>query len=325
MNGRVGLFGRRDLLLLILLIFLVIVGLSGLVMATGWREVWASLGAVSVMQIGALLGLTICNFTLRSLRWHMFARSLAIPVSLWINIRLYFAGLLMIATPARVGELVRLRWLGRESGQPLEVTSPMVVLDRASDLLAIGALLLLCLAAGSGISGALPAAAFTLVVAFMVTRPLLFEALLKLVWRAVGRWPRLFVKARRAAKSLAVFSRPSVLVATLGLGGLGWFAEGVSFWLLLNWMGADIDLWAAVAIFALSMLTGGATGMPGGLGGAEMALVTLLSMQGVALEIAAPATALIRLTTLWFAIAIGFVISPVVEKASRKALDAVEK
>ena len=161
--------------------------------------------------------------------------------------------------------------------------------------------------------------------AFLVTQPLILAFLLKLIWRMIGRWPQIFIKARRAIKSLTIFSRPSVLITTLGLGGIGWFAEGVSFWLLLEWMNADIGLWSAITIFVLAMLTGGATGMPGGLGGAEVALIALLTLHGVPLEIAAPATAVIRLTTLWFAIAIGFIVSPMAEEASRKALDAVEK
>ena len=68
-------------------------------------------------------------------------------------------------------------------------------------------------------------------------------------------------------------------------------------------MGADIGLAKAIAIFTFATLAGGLTGAPGGVGGAEAAMVALLALDGVRLDIAVPATALIRLTTLWFALA----------------------
>ena len=84
-------------------------------------------------------------------------------------------------------------------------------------------------------------------------------------------------------------------------------------------MGADIGFWTAVAIFIFATLAGGLTGAPGGLGGAEAAMVALLVGFGTPLEIALPATLIIRLTTLWFAIAIGFVVFPIAEKHSKSS------
>lgn len=316
---------RRDHLLTIGLVLLVCAGLAGLAAATGWRETWGAIRAVSGWQFLALLGLSLCNYVLRGARWHLFCRALAIRIGLLRNLMIYLAGLAMTATPGRVGELVRLRWLGRESGAPIEVTGPLIVLDRAADLVAIAVLLALCLLIGAGVTGGVPAVILALGAAFVATRPRLFRAGIELAWRIVGRWPRLFAKARRAAGSLAPFSKPGVAAPMLVLGLLGWLAEGWSFHLLLVWMGADIGLGTAVAIFVLATLTGGATGMPGGLGGAEVAMIALLGLQGVPLEIATPATAIIRLTTLWFAIVIGFGVFPLAENSSRKAFNAVEK
>ena len=58
--------------------------------------------------------------------------------------------------------------------------------------------------------------------------------------------------------------------------------------------------------------------------GAEAAMVGLLVLDGVPLEIALPATLVIRVTTLWFAILIGLVIFPIAEHSSKKAQDALE-
>ena len=80
--------------------------------------------------------------------------------------------------------------------------------------------------------------------------------------------------------------------------------------LLLGWLGADIALTTATAIFLIAVLSGALSGLPGGLGGTEATSVALLVLQGVPLDVAVLATAIIRVATLWFAVAIGFCVLP---------------
>ena len=103
------------------------------------------------------------------------------------------------------------------------------------------------------------------------------------------------------------------------LGIIGWLAEGYALHLLLMWMGANVGFWTAVAIFVFSTLAGGLTGAPGGVGGAEAAMIALLTLEGVPLEVSIPATLIIRVTTLWFAILLGLAVFPVAERISMKA------
>jgi len=120
------------------------------------------------------------------------------------------------------------------------------------------------------------------------------------------------------------FSHPGVLLLSLLLGGIGWGAEGVAFHYLLTLMGADIGLWSALAIFTFATLAGGASGAPGGIGGAETAMIALLTYEGVPLEVSIPATAIIRVTTLWFAIAIGLIVFPLAERRSFRVQHGLE-
>jgi uncharacterized membrane protein YbhN (UPF0104 family) len=311
--------------LVLLLLALAAAGLAGLSAATGWDEMGAALDRLTPAMLGVLLALSLMNYALRGLRWHLAARALGLRTGVTQDLRHFVGGFAMTVTPGRLGELVRLRWLRRETGWPVARSAPLVLADRAGDLAAMALLLggALLLSAG-GIAGALPVAVLAIGAAVVVTRPRLAAWAVTLGWRATGRWPRVFARARGAARTLGAFSRPGVLSAGLALGVAGWLAEGLAFHLLLVWMGADIGLAAAVAIFVFATLAGGLTGAPGGLGGAEAAMVALLGLQGVPLEVALPATAVIRLTTLWFAIGLGLAVFPLAEARSRRAADALE-
>ncbi len=307
----------RDRALLAGLLALVAFGLVGLAAATGWRETWAQIARLTALQLLALLALSSVNYLLRGLRWHLFARRLGLPLRLNANLRHFLGGFAMSVTPGRVGELVRMRWIGREAGWPFERSAPLVLMDRAYDLLAMALLLGLSLSlAAKGIAGAFPVVVLAFGAGVIVTRPRLLAAALTLAHRATGRFARGFARARTAARSLARFSHTPTMMAALCLGLLGWSAEGYAFHLLLGWMGADVGPWKALAIFLFASLAGGLTGAPGGLGGAEAAMVALLALDGVPMEVALAATAVIRVTTLWFAIAIGLAVFPLAERIS---------
>ena len=295
-------------------------GLTGLASATGWAETWAQMRALHLWQVAALLALSLSNYVLRGARWHLLARRLGLRTGLFQNLRHYLGGFAMSVTPGRVGELVRMRWLRRETGWPVERSAPLVLMDRAGDLAVMALILALSVSlAAGGIAGAAPVVILALAAAVVATRPRLLTALITLSHRAVGRFSRLFARARGAARLLSRLSHGPTMALALALGFAGWMAEGVSFHLLLVWMGADIGLWKAVAIFVFATRAGGLTGAPGGLGGAEAAMVALLSLEGIPLEVSVPATAVIRLTTLWFAIGIGLMVFPLAERLSLKA------
>nr|WP_240610986.1 lysylphosphatidylglycerol synthase transmembrane domain-containing protein [Oceaniglobus ichthyenteri] len=309
----------RDRLIFGGFLALLVMGLVGLVAGTGWDEIKSQIARIAVWQIAVLLALSLVNYLFRALRWHIFARRLGLGTTFDRNILHFLGGFAMSVTPGRVGELVRMRWLHRETGWQFERTAPLALIDRASDLAAMGVLLAIALSLSTtGIAGGLPVTLLALIVAFVATRPVLLSGFATYVHRATGLWPRLFARIRRAARSLAQFSNPTVIAAAMGLGLIGWVAEGVSFHLLLIWMGHDIGLATAIGIFLFSTLAGGLTGAPGGLGGAEAAMIALLTLEGVPLAVSVPATAIIRLTTLWFAIALGLIAFPLAERRSRK-------
>ncbi|EET47818.1 lysylphosphatidylglycerol synthase transmembrane domain-containing protein [Thalassobium sp. R2A62] len=308
---------KRDVIVLVVLFGFVLAGLVGLAAATGWEETKIQLAKLGWGQISILLMLSLVNYLFRAGRWHLFSHHLGLNTTWVQSVRHFIGGFAMSVTPGRVGELIRMRWIERETGWAFVRTAPLVLVDRASDLAAMAVLLAMGVTLGAGgIAYGIPVAILALTAAFVATRPALLESLVEIAYSLTGLFPRLMVRIRRAVSALGIFSKPSVLLPAFALGMIGWFAEGYAFHLLLVWMGADIGLWMAMAIFIFSTVAGGLTGAPGGVGGAEAAMVALLSLEGIPLEVSLPATAVIRITTLWFAILLGLAVFPMAERLS---------
>ncbi|KAG1713640.1 hypothetical protein GQR58_002109 [Nymphon striatum] len=172
----------RDIALLAALFAFVIAGLAGLAAATGWEETKHQLMQLSLTQITILLALSLVNYLFRGARWHLFSNRLGLPTTLGQDLRHFLGGFAMSVTPGRVGELIRMRWLRRETGWAVERTAPLVLMDRASDLAAMALILAggVALSAG-GIAMATPVAIFALAAAFIATRPKLLAGCVTLI------------------------------------------------------------------------------------------------------------------------------------------------
>ena len=86
---------------------------------------------------------------------------------------------------------------------------------------------------------------------------------------------------------------------------LAWSAQGLAVALLCRAAGLDLSAWLAAGFYALAMVGGALSALPAGLGGTEAILLALLVGQGATLGTAVAVTVLVRLLTLWLAVALG--------------------
>lgn len=288
-----------------------VVVFAAVALLAGGQGVWQAIAGLNVLTICVLLCLSLVNYGMRVLRWLVFSHRLGITVPAGQAGLYYIAGFAMTVTPGKLGEALRLWLLNRGHGYRYERTTVLLVADRLSDA---GAMALMCLAGLSAFTGyawtALLGGAAILVATGLFLRPALLLRLVEWLFMRLGRWPRLFARIRLALRHSGRLASFPVYGGTLGLAVIGWLAEAVALWWLLDALGAPISLAQAVFVFAFAMIAGAVAMLPGGLGGTEVGMVGLLIAIGVDLDIAIAATAIIRATTLWFAVGLGFVALP---------------
>jgi uncharacterized protein (TIRG00374 family) len=97
--------------------------------------------------------------------------------------------------------------------------------------------------------------------------------------------------------------RPLIIAFTLGI--TSWFCECVGLYLTVAAFGYSMGLPEATFIYAFATFFGAITLLPGGLGVTEGSLTGLAILHGVPKDAASAATIIIRVATLWFAVALG--------------------
>jgi uncharacterized protein (TIRG00374 family) len=128
--------------------------------------------------------------------------------------------------------------------------------------------------------------------------PLVLGKAFRRVWCAIEstcKHARVILNARRLA--LGFF-----------LGVAAWALEGFGVFLLGKIASpANLEISAAIGIYAVGILVGALSFMPGGLGGAEAAMTALLAAQGYSVSDALLIALTCRAVTLWFGVCLGWV------------------
>lgn len=297
----------------------VVVSMALFVAALALAAVWlggeamlAHVFALSPGLLAGLLGLSVANYVARAVRWHLFCRRIGLRVPWRRNLFYYVAGFSMTVTPGKLGEALRLWLLRRGHGYSYERTAGLLVADRLNDAGAMALLATLGLFSFGAHAWAVMLAVMLIAgITLLFLRPLLLLTMTEFAYARIGRWPRLFGRVRIALRQLGRLASWRLYGGTLVLAWLGWVAEAGAFYWLLVSLGAEIGPDRAMSVFALSMLAGALVMLPGGLGGTEATMIGLLVASRVPLDVAVSATAVIRVTTLWFGVALGFTSLPV--------------
>lgn len=269
-----------------------------------------------------ILVLVIANFLLREIKWDFFRRSAQIKVPRSGSFLIFFSGYSMAISPGRVGELIKPFMYKEYFGQKMRKTIPLVFCERISDLLGMIVLAIITvpffMSAGNDpvnnsltllIYGFLIFAVVTMMAGILMVRNkkivYFFLANLRKVRKLRGISRKIF----HLYQSTYPLLTPKNLIIATSLASISWFFECIAMDLILKGVGAEnLTLPQVTFIFCMSTIFGGFLFfLPGGLGGFEGASQKMLTMLGVAKHVATPAILITRFSTLFFAVALGFI------------------
>jgi uncharacterized membrane protein YbhN (UPF0104 family) len=262
------------------------------------------------LAVAGALALAAGNYVIRFARWQLYLRLVDTPTPAGLSLLVFVSGFAMSVTPGKLGELVKAVLLRDATGADPKRVAPVVVAERATDLLA---LVILGLAGVAAYGVALPMVA----AAGLVTT----AGIIVLAWRRaahavialMARLPGLRRLAPRLLDSydhMERLVRPGPLAWATLLGILAWLCECLGFALIVNgFPGAAVPIGLATLIYAATTVAGALSFLPGGLlvTEASMTLLLVTAAQGLDRPAAVAATILTRLCTLWFAVVLGLV------------------
>jgi len=291
---------------------------------TGVHQIGSSLARFHGSALALALCLACLNYLLRFGKWQYYLAELKIRgIPLLDSLLVFLTGFVLTITPGKVGEVFKSAVLAKTHGIAVERTAPIVIADRLTDVIGI---VLLILMGGAMFPKGLP---WALAGVAAVALGLLF-----ILWQAPalalcdrleaggGRFAHFVPRLRAALASLRILARPRVLIVPTLLSVCAWGAEGVALYVVLRGFEQHVAFPLSVVVYSSATLAGALVPVPGGLGIVESLLRTgLLEWGHVEHGAATAAMILVRLATLWWAVAVGFAALFVLRLRFGAALD----
>lgn len=257
--------------------------------------------------IPIILGLAFLNYLLRFCKWDYYLKTLGIRLRVRDSLLIFLSGLTMSVTPGKLGEVFKSYLLKRLNGTEISRSVPVVVAERITDVLG-----LLILAAVSFSAFRYGTALLVVVLALSVGVVVIVK------WRAASVWflrhTRSIPLLNRLSSSLEVayesahtlFGLKNVIVATV-VSVVSWGCECLAMYFVLKGFSVDASVLLSSFVYSFSSLAGAVSLLPGGLLVAEGSSAGLLVLAGFSKAVAASATMIVRICTLWFAVAVGLI------------------
>lgn len=283
----------------------------------------AQVSLISVLRAWDLIALaallSLLNYVLRIIRWRAYLARLGHPLRFRFAALTFVAGFAYTLSPGKVGEMVRARYY-LPLGVPLPKTAAAFFAERLLDLVAMVVLAALLFAGSREYRGAIVGAAGLVAAALAVFAVVPWERLSGHL-KAFGGLPALLRKGlvgiTSALASTRPLLRPAPLLFGFAIALAAWGLEGVGLSVLTGMVPAvHVSLPAAVGVYAVAVLIGGLSFLPGGLGSTEAIMTTLLVALGVTLGEAILLTLACRIVTLWLAVCLGWVAVLILPKPS---------
>lgn len=278
------------------------------VVYTGYNTVQTSVRSFRWSGFGFALLLASFNYVLRFAKWEYYLRALRIPrVPLVNNILIFLSGFVLTVSPGKVGEVFKSAVLERTYGVPTHLTAPIIIAERLTDVIAVVALILVgSTSLPGGLTWALLGAGAVslglLCIYWSAPASFLFAKL-----EASSRGVKLLPKLRQAYAQLRTIAAPRLLILPTLLSCVGWGCEGYALGLILRAFGESVSNAQAAFFYATSTLAGALVPVPGGLGVTEgLMQQQMVHLAGIAHGPATTSMLLIRIATLWWAVAVGF-------------------
>jgi uncharacterized protein (TIRG00374 family) len=257
----------------------------------------------------ALLAVLV-NYGIRFARWQYYLHVIGITnVPPRSSLMVFISGFSLTMTPGKLGELIKSVLLKSHYDIPISYSASIVGAERLTDVMGMAFLAALGVSVFPNGVPALLAVLLVLAAAvgLMQSRPLA-ERLIDLFGRlpVVGRFASL---ARNMYESAFLMLRLRPLAISFVLAVMAWFGECLALYFILIGFGLSPTpdfLLRTVFTYASASLFGAATLTPGGLGTTEGSMTSLIQLlMGANVTIAAGATLLVRVCTLWFAVVLG--------------------
>ena len=280
------------------------------ILGSDTKKILTTMMQISFADWIIILSCSFSSYVFRFIRWNKYISLFDHAIPIRRHFAYYIAGLALTTTPAKAGETVRSLYL-LPYGVKISQSLASFFTERLLDVTIMIFLASLLFYTFPNLNRNYTYFILSLFVILILVLPLLSTKLpqqfLIFISNKIKKEKVLqFLEHLLALlKSAHKLLTPKILSEGLMLGLIAWLLNGLVFYLILDKVGFSLPLTLALSIYAISILAGAASFIPGGIGATEAVMGFMLLSLNSEPHIAIAVPILTRLATLWFAVCVG--------------------
>lgn len=258
------------------------------------------------------------GYFMRSFRWIAMLRFMEIKIPVLKNIIIYFTGYTFALTPGKVGEGIRSKYLKDDYGISIARSLPTVLAERYYDVIGVLAIIFITVGLTQARSFIVYAGIALLVFFYFSVRKKIALRILSPLNR-IKRLQAIQHNLIELVEVLETLLKPKIFIQCSFLTIVSWAMEAIGASFVFKSFHLKFDILTGAFDYVTTSLVGAATLLPGGVGGTEASLISLLLLQGHKYDDILGSVLMIRFFALWYVIIIGIVFTSIYKMNQRRS------
>lgn len=264
----------------------------------------------NILFLLLVLPIEICAFFVRSIRQKVLLDAIDVNISFVSNFKIFIAGLSMTITPGGSGGIIKSHFLKKNFNYSNSKTLPLVFVERFHDFLAVNTIIIFSLFffyLWQSIVLVLVSSIFLTVIFFLMRKKnLLSRFLIKM---KNIKFISSLIPSVEFSNSLVSLNTSKTTVKAWIISVSSWLIEIISAYFVFKSFGIDLHIIEVGQIVYSSILIGALSFLPAGIGFTEGSIITLMVEKGYELSVVSAMVLMLRILTIWFATAVGFIFT----------------
>lgn len=256
-----------------------------------------------------ILSLMGIQIILLGIKFHRLLQKLEIKISIKESIKIFVAGLSLIATPAGIGTVIKSYILKKKFGHPISLTLSIIFIERLTELLAILIILTSFLLWVNTLESIIAIGLGFLLVIIMLmisSNNKIFQSL-KFTILKINRIKKFSSVLDESKDSLTKLMQKKTFSEALGWSIMAKIVQFVAVYFIFLSVGIDLGLILSGQLYYTALVVGALTFIPSGIIITESTMLVLLINHGVELSIGTVAVLFTRIITTWLATILGVI------------------
>jgi len=302
---------------IILFSVVVVIFYVGILIYSDFNEISNQISKFQLIYLPIIFSLMGIQLVTLGIKYHRMLRQIGVNIPQRESVKIFIAGISLIATPGGAGTAIKSQILKKKYGVPFSKSLPTIFMERLTELLAILFILSLfffltnlfesLFAIGLGFL-------FAFVMYLLISKNKTFYSLKNFLYK-IKKIRKLSESIDDSRESFQILSQKNAFLEMIGWSLIAKFAQFFAVYFIFLSLNLDLGILMSGQIYYTSLILGSLSFLPSGIIITESTMIAILLNHGVEISLATLLVVFTRLVTTWLGTILGIITLKTVQSS----------